>query len=75
MQRWFGALRLFRWRALPDFAGDIYDANIENNCDAVLRDAYINAYVRAGPRLASYRCALALGFLVVLPIIIPLLSR
>lgn len=74
----WGVVLIFRWRTLPEFAGDVYDANVEKQVldDRIPRDAYIDAYVRAeGPRLASYRCALAFGFLVVLPIIIPLLSR
>ncbi len=74
----WGVALVMRWRSLPDFAGQVYDSHTKTQLlDArIPRQAYIEAYVRAeGPRLASYRCALALGILSLLPILIPLLSR
>ncbi|MEL6831188.1 MAG: hypothetical protein AAFO63_13740, partial [Pseudomonadota bacterium] len=60
----------WRWYTLPDFAGQVYDSNVEKNLlnGNIDRDAYIESYVRTeGPRFASYRCATAFAALLALP--------
>ena len=74
----WGIALILRWRWLPSFAGEVYESHIEKALldSRIPKSDYVDAYVRAeGPRLASYRCGLALGFLVLLPILVPLLSR
>ena len=74
----WAVLLYLRWRGLPEFAGEVYDSHIDKNLldPGIPRDAYIAAYVQSeGPRLATYRCGLAIGSLLLLPILIPLLSR
>lgn len=60
----------WRWYRLPDFAGQVYDSNVEKNLLSgdINRDAYIESYVKTeGPRSATYRCASAFVALLALP--------
>ncbi|MEM9054241.1 MAG: hypothetical protein AAGB16_02855 [Pseudomonadota bacterium] len=73
----WGASLAWRWRKLPEFAGQVYDSNVAQEAidGRIDRDAYIASYVKAeGPRLGTYRCLLAFGFLLSLPILIPFFS-
>jgi len=73
----WGASLFWRWRKLPDFAGAVYDSNVEQDLidKRVDREAYIQSYIQAeGPRLGTYRCLMALAALLLLPVLIPFLS-
>ncbi len=64
---------VWRWYKLPDFAGEVYDSNVEKELlDARIdRDEYIQAYVRAeAPRLQTYQCGVALLALLTLPLLV-----
>ena len=74
---WAGVLA-WRFYKLPEFAGEVYDSNVEKgllNAD-IDRDAYIQTYVRTEwPRSAAFRCGTAFVSLAMMPILIAIFNR
>jgi len=74
----WGVALFFKWRALPDFASQVYDSQHSKKMidPAISRETFITAYMKCeAPRLETYRWGLIMGALVLLPVLIPLLSR
>ncbi|MEM6535612.1 MAG: hypothetical protein AAF613_08240, partial [Pseudomonadota bacterium] len=73
---WAGIL-VWKWRTLPDFAGEVYDSSVEKGLLSaqIDRAAYIESFVRVGgPRAATYRCAAAFVSLLALPVLVSLFN-
>ncbi len=73
---WAGLLA-WRWRTLPEFAGEVYDSNVEKGLlnGKIDREAYIRSFVKSeGPRSGIYRCATALAALLALPALVSLFN-
>ena len=74
---WGGVLAWQRYK-LPDFAGQVYDSNIEKGLlnPAIAREAYVESYVRSeAPRAGVFRCATALFSLLTVPALVSMFNR
>ncbi len=69
---WAGVL-VWQWRALPGFAGEVYDSNVEKGLlnGNVPRDEFVRSFSKAErPRLGIYQCGVAFLALVLLPLLV-----